>query len=51
MGLFLMQVVKEESQILLNKTMVMDDNFDVELEGVGIALPSSDHAADKLSDM
>ena len=50
-GLFLTQVVKEEWQILLNKTMVMDDNFDVELEGVDIVSPSSDHAADKLSDM
>ncbi len=29
--MFLMQVVKSESQQLLNQTMTMDDNFDVNL--------------------
>lgn len=30
--LFLTQVVQKESQVLLNKTMTMDDNFDFNLE-------------------
>ncbi len=29
--IFLTQVMKEESQVLLNKTMTMDENFDVNL--------------------
>ncbi len=31
MKFFLTQVVKEESQYILNKTMTMDDNFDFNL--------------------
>ncbi len=53
-NIFLTQVVKEESQILLNKTMVMDDNFDVDLmpseDGSSIET-SPENSLDKLSNL